>query len=69
LAKIADELAKEKSAFSMEDRIGTVYDVWALAKSGHTPASSALNLVNTLHEEPECIQPSLIIIAVQQLII
>lgn len=54
LAAIAAEAAKEQSIFSLDDRLGLVHDVFALAKAGLTKASSALTLVDSWKNEKEC---------------
>jgi len=51
--KIGAEFVKENSAFTLDDRIGTVHDIWALAKSGHAATSDALSLVDLLRQESE----------------
>lgn len=48
LAKIAAEAAKNNSCFSLNDRIGLVYDAMALAKAGFAKVSSALTLMDIL---------------------
>ncbi|TFK42895.1 peptidase family M1-domain-containing protein [Crucibulum laeve] len=53
LTKIAKEAAKEDSAFSLNDRIGLVYDAMALSKAGLAKLSSALTLVDILRNEKE----------------
>lgn len=54
LAQIAAEAAKENSAFSLEDRLGLVFDSMALSKAGLAKLSSALTLVELLKNEKEC---------------
>lgn len=54
LAKIAAEAAKDSSYFSLNDRIGLVHDAVALSKAGFAKVSSALTLVNILHNEKQC---------------
>ena len=54
VSKIATEMAKEKSVFSVEDRIGFVHDALALTKSGHMEISSALTLFDAFRDEKEC---------------
>lgn len=55
LSQIAQEAARKNSLFSLNDRIGLVHDVFALAKAGHAEISTALDLVNNLRkEEEEC---------------
>jgi len=53
LSQIAQEAAKKNSLFSLNDRIGLVHDVFALAKAGHAEISTALDLVNNLRKEEE----------------
>lgn len=40
--------------FSLEDRIGLVYDVLALAKAGYIDVSSVLKLYEAFRNEKEC---------------
>ena len=54
LTAIAAEAAKERSTFSLDDRLGLVHDVFALAKAGLAKASSALTLVDLWKNEKEC---------------
>jgi aminopeptidase 2 len=54
LTAIAAEAAKEQSTFSLDDRLGLVHDVFALAKAGLAKASSALTLVDLWKNEKEC---------------
>ena len=54
MKKIAEEAAKKDSIFSVNDRVGLVYDVLALAKAGQAPLSDALTVVETLKNEEEC---------------
>lgn len=54
LAKIAHEAAKPKSCFSVDDRMGLVYDAFALSKAGLADLSSSLNLIDILRDEKEC---------------
>lgn len=55
LAKIAEEAAKVKSVFTLNDRLGLVYDSVALSKAGLAKVSSALTLLDTLGKnEKEC---------------
>jgi len=54
LTAIAAEAAKERSTFSLDDRLGLVHDVFALAKAGLAKASSALTLVDLWKGEKEC---------------
>ncbi|KAF9821576.1 hypothetical protein IEO21_00422 [Rhodonia placenta] len=53
LLKIAKEAVKTPSPFSVEDRMGLVYDAMALSKAGYSEVSSALALVDILRDEPE----------------
>ncbi|TEB36135.1 leucyl aminopeptidase [Coprinellus micaceus] len=53
LRKIAEEAAKKDSIFSVNDRVGLVYDALALAKAGQAPLSDALTVVETLKNEEE----------------
>ncbi|KAF5358359.1 hypothetical protein D9756_001847 [Leucocoprinus leucothites] len=48
LAKIAEEAVKDDSIFSLNDRMGLVYDIIALSSAGLAEISSALTLVNIL---------------------
>ncbi len=52
--KIAHEAVKDNSAFTLEDRIGLVYDALALAKAGYLNVSSILSLYDVLRHEKEC---------------
>lgn len=54
LVAIAREAAKDGSMFSLEDRIGLVYDALALAKAGYADISSALALYEVFRDEKEC---------------
>ena len=54
LAKIAAEAAKEDSVFSLNDRIGLVFDSLALSKAGLAKLSSSLTLIDLLKNEKEC---------------
>lgn len=54
LVKIAEEAAKEDSAFGLEDRVGLVYDALALAKAGYLDVTAALKLYAAFHKEKEC---------------
>lgn len=54
LAKIAEEAAKVDTVFSLDDRIGLVHDTMALSQAGLAKVSGALDLVNTLRNEKEC---------------
>jgi len=53
LAKIAQQAASKPPIFSLNDRIGLVHDVFALAGAGYTYVSVALNLVHHLGEGEE----------------
>ncbi|KAI0933682.1 hypothetical protein AcV5_005768 [Taiwanofungus camphoratus] len=53
LSAIGQEAAKSPSPFSVEDRIGVVYDALALAKAGFSEVSSALSLIEILRDERE----------------
>ncbi|KAF8921527.1 leucyl aminopeptidase [Mucidula mucida] len=53
LSKIGVEAAKPDSCFSIEDRMGLVYDSLALSKAGLQKLSSALNLIDNLRNEKE----------------
>ncbi|KAF9050721.1 leucyl aminopeptidase [Hymenopellis radicata] len=53
LSKIGVEAAKPDSCFSVEDRMGLVYDSMALSKAGLQKLSSALNLIDNLRNEKE----------------
>ncbi|KAH7103916.1 leucyl aminopeptidase [Auriculariales sp. MPI-PUGE-AT-0066] len=52
-AKIAEEIARPKSSFTPEDRMGLVDDVFSLAQAGYTKTSSALELLSGLKHETE----------------
>ena len=54
LVAIAKEAIKENSPFSVEDRIGLVYDGLALARAGYLNVSGVLTLYDVLREEKEC---------------
>lgn len=55
LAKIGEEAAKDGSVFSLNDRLGLVYDSVALSKAGLAQVSSALTLMDILGKtEKEC---------------
>jgi aminopeptidase 2 len=53
LASIATEAAKDKSIFSLDDRLGLVHDAFALSKAGLAKVSSALTLVDLWKNEKE----------------
>lgn len=52
-AAIAEEAAKGDTVFSLSDRIGLVHDIMALSKAGFCKVSSALTIVDILHDEKE----------------
>jgi aminopeptidase 2 len=52
-AAIANEAAKGDAVFSLNDRIGLVHDIMALSKAGFCKVSSALTIVDILHDEQE----------------
>lgn len=54
LSKIATEAAKEDSVFSLNDRIGLLYDVSELSKAGLSKLSAFLTLVDTWRNEANC---------------
>ncbi|PPQ87694.1 hypothetical protein CVT25_011461 [Psilocybe cyanescens] len=54
LALIAAEAAKADTIFSLEDRMGLVYDTMALSKAGFANIASSLTLVYQLKDETEC---------------
>lgn len=58
-AAIAKEAAKGDAVFSLNDRIGLVHDIMALSKAGFCKVSSALTIVDILHDEKECEYPAL----------
>jgi len=53
LTKIALEAAKEDSIFSLNDRMGLLYDAMAFSKAGLAKLSSALSLVSVWCNEKE----------------
>ncbi|KAI0086651.1 peptidase family M1-domain-containing protein [Irpex rosettiformis] len=53
LIAIAKEAAKENSIFSLEDRIGLVYDALALARAGYLDVSAVLSLYDVFRNEKE----------------
>ncbi|KAF8985615.1 leucyl aminopeptidase [Cyathus striatus] len=53
LKRIAVEAAKTDSVFSLNDRIGLVYDAMAVSKAGLAKLSSALTLIDILRNEKE----------------
>lgn len=55
LAKIAEEAARDNSIFTLNDRLGLVYDCVALSKAGLAKVSTALTLIDILGKtEKEC---------------
>lgn len=54
LVKIAEEAGKDRSIFSLEDRIGLVSDAMVLAKASLSKTSGALTLIDLLRVEKEC---------------
>ena len=54
MVKIAEEMAKPNSPFTLEDRIGFVYDTLALVKAGYTDVSAMLSLYDIFRDEKEC---------------
>jgi aminopeptidase 2 len=54
LSKIATEVAKPDSVFSVEDRMGLINDALALSKAGLLKLSNALTLIDALQNEQEC---------------
>ncbi|SNX84196.1 probable AAP1 - alanine/arginine aminopeptidase [Melanopsichium pennsylvanicum] len=52
LAKLGEEAAKEKSAFSLEDRVGLVSDAFTLASAGYGKTSGGLSLLKALRNDP-----------------
>ncbi|RPD63715.1 hypothetical protein L227DRAFT_496652 [Lentinus tigrinus ALCF2SS1-6] len=53
LAKLGKQATSPNSPFSLSDRIGLVWDAFALTKAGYTPLSSALGLVDSFNGETE----------------
>ncbi|KAI0811123.1 leucyl aminopeptidase [Irpex lacteus] len=53
LVTIAKEAVKEDSVFSIEDRIGLVYDAVALARAGYLDVSAVLSLFDVFRHEEE----------------
>ncbi|THV05631.1 hypothetical protein K435DRAFT_849875 [Dendrothele bispora CBS 962.96] len=53
LSKIATEVAKPNSAFSLEDRMGLTNDSFSLSKATLMKLSSALTLVDAMQQEEE----------------
>ncbi len=54
LVAIAKEAVREDSLFSLEDRIGLVYDSLALACAGYLEVSAVLPLYDVFRNEKEC---------------
>ncbi|KAH7103915.1 leucyl aminopeptidase [Auriculariales sp. MPI-PUGE-AT-0066] len=52
-AKIAQDMAKPDTSFTLEDRMGLIQDVFALSQAGYIKTSSALDLVTGLRNETE----------------
>ncbi|KAL1709873.1 hypothetical protein EV121DRAFT_252475 [Schizophyllum commune] len=53
LAAIGQEAAKVDSLFTLDDRMGLVFDAFATSKAGLSKLSSSLTLVNLLRNEKE----------------
>ncbi|KLO10866.1 hypothetical protein SCHPADRAFT_906524 [Schizopora paradoxa] len=53
LSQLAQEAVKKDSLLTLNDRLGLVHDVFALAKAGYTEISTALGLVDNLRKEEE----------------
>ncbi|THV07366.1 leucyl aminopeptidase [Dendrothele bispora CBS 962.96] len=53
LSKIATEVAKPNSVFSLEDRMGLINDSFSLSKAALMKLSSALTLVDAMQQEEE----------------
>ncbi|EMD34526.1 hypothetical protein CERSUDRAFT_86618 [Gelatoporia subvermispora B] len=53
LEAIGQEAVKQKSIFTLEDRIGIVLDALALSRAGFSKVSCALQLIQTLRNEQE----------------
>ncbi|EIN08063.1 hypothetical protein PUNSTDRAFT_126849 [Punctularia strigosozonata HHB-11173 SS5] len=53
LNAIAEEAARSEDVFSLEDRIGLVYDTAALSEAGFAKVSSALSLYKAFKDEKE----------------
>ncbi|KAJ7134962.1 leucyl aminopeptidase [Mycena crocata] len=53
LAKIAAEASNENSIFSLDDRMGILYDVLALSKSGQAKLSDTLTVIDIWSKEKE----------------
>jgi aminopeptidase 2 len=54
LAKIAAEASKENSIFSLDDRMGVLYDVMSLSKAGLAKLSDTLTVIDIWSNEKEC---------------
>lgn len=54
LLAIANEAVKENSPFSVEDRIGLIYDSIALARAGYSDISGVLAIYDVLRNEKDC---------------
>jgi aminopeptidase 2 len=54
LAKLGEQAAHRPSPFTLEDKMGLVNDALVLAKSGYSKTSGALNLIEKLQSEEEC---------------
>ena len=54
MVKLGQTAALSGSPFSLSDRIGLVWDAFALAKAGYASSSSAFGLISMLREEKEC---------------
>ncbi|KAH7103952.1 leucyl aminopeptidase [Auriculariales sp. MPI-PUGE-AT-0066] len=52
-AKIAQDMARPDTSFTLDDRMGLVQDVFALSQAGYIKTSSALDLVTGLRNETE----------------
>ncbi|KAJ6623433.1 leucyl aminopeptidase [Mycena sp. CBHHK59/15] len=53
LAKMAIEAAKDNTAFSLDDRIGILYDVMALSRAGLSKLSDTLTVIDIWSNEKE----------------
>jgi aminopeptidase 2 len=54
LAKIAAEASKENSIFTLDDRMGILYDTMALSKAGLAKLSDTLTVIDLWSAEKEC---------------
>ncbi|KLO10848.1 hypothetical protein SCHPADRAFT_976496 [Schizopora paradoxa] len=52
-SQLAQEAVKKDSFLTLNDRLGLVHDVFALANAGYTEISTALNLVDNLRKKEE----------------